>query len=519
MKNMGSHDGWAVGSPEQLGLSPDLIEAIGSRFQGWAGPNLHAVLIVRRGVLVYERYFTNEDTRWGEGRVGRVTYDASMRHELRSVTKSVISLVVGIAVGRGWIPGVDVPVVSFFPEYGNLGTDKRRITLRHLLTMSPGLEWDESAPPTTGRNSELNMAVAPDPYRYVLERPVIQQPGAVFKYCGGATQLLAGILRQATQASIKDRAKTDLFDPLGIADVQWMHYPNGEPSAAGGLRLRPRDLAKIGQLVLDRGAWRGTQIVPAAWIEESTRPHLKGWESRDYGYHWWCGRSQIDDREVGWTAGFGLGGQRLFVVPSQGLVVVVMAGAYDPDRFTSGTRSAIAGARHEARLLGRSSVRPEHLLLGVISHKPAVAGWVLAELGVTLEAARVTVGSRSGGSDDRGQDDEIPLSSATNSVVTQAWKEAGRLGHPYVGTEHLLLALLQLGKAKPGGPIQGVAQQFGLDAERVQALLLEELGLGRRLAAGAGTMDNSTQRGPDDGGSLVLNQFVLPAVRTQGELG
>jgi CubicO group peptidase (beta-lactamase class C family) len=271
------HDGWPVAAPEQHDFDPELIRTIGSRFETWPDANVHAILVVRHGTLVYEQYFTGEDTRWGEGYVGRVTYEATMKHELRSITKSVVSLLVGIELDRGGINGVDTPIFSFFPEHDDLRTsEKDRITLRHFLTMSPGLAWNEAVPHSNPENSERRIAIALDPYRYVLEQPLVSPPGQVYNYSGGATQLLAGILHKVSGRSLKEQAKEDLFDPLGIHDVQWMHYPNGEPSAAGGLRLRPRDLAKVGQLVLDRGVWQDRRIVSAAWIDESIKPHIKG---------------------------------------------------------------------------------------------------------------------------------------------------------------------------------------------------------------------------------------------------
>jgi CubicO group peptidase (beta-lactamase class C family) len=322
-------DGWPVSRPQKQGLDPARLCSIGSLLGDWKEANVHAVVVARRGVLVYEQYFAGEDQLWGK-RLGRVAYNAGMVHDLRSVTKSVTSLVVGIAVERGWIKDLDAPVLSFFPEYADLRTpEKDRITLRHLLMMAHGLVWDEGIPYSNPLNSEMQMYGAADPYRYVLERPVAGPPGEVFNYCTGAPTLLGAVLRNVTGKQFDVLARETLLDPLGIADTEWIRFDNGDTMAGGGLRLRPRDLAKIGQLVLARGAWDGRQIVPAAWIEQSTAPRLNAYAVYFYGYQWWLGRSLIAGRQVDWIAGRGYGGQRLFIMPSLDIVAVVMAGHYD----------------------------------------------------------------------------------------------------------------------------------------------------------------------------------------------
>ncbi|HEV8390539.1 MAG TPA: serine hydrolase, partial [Dongiaceae bacterium] len=284
-------DGWAVASPESAGLNGDLIRGIGPHFESWTDANAHAILIARRGKLVYERYFTGEDQAWGKA-LGRVTYDTTKLHDLRSITKSVTSLLVGVAVDRGWIGDLDASVFSFFPEHADLRTpDKDAITLRHLLTMSAGFAWNEDLPYSNPHNSERVMTDAPDRCRYVLEQPLIRPPGRAYNYNGGATALLAAILRKAADRPVDALAQRELFDPLGISDVEWIRYTDGTPVVASGLRMRPRDLLKIGQIVLSGGAWQGRRIVSASWMEDSTAPHINGEGLFFYGYQWWLGRS------------------------------------------------------------------------------------------------------------------------------------------------------------------------------------------------------------------------------------
>jgi CubicO group peptidase (beta-lactamase class C family) len=321
-------DGWRVAAPAEQGLDPALLCAIGARFEAWKEGNVHAVLVVRKGALVYERYFAGPDERWGMP-LGTVKYDAATKHDLRSISKSVTSVVVGIAVDRGWIKDIDASVFSFFPEHADVKTpEKERITLRHLLTMSAGLAWNEQIPYSNPANSEHAMWRAPDPLRYVLQQPLDTPPGKIYNYSGGSAAVLAAIVARTAGKPFDAVAREVLFEPLGISDVEWVRYDNGVPITASGLRLRPRDLAKIGQMVLAKGAWQGKQVVSAAWIKDSLAPQINGEGTFFYGYQWWLGRSLIDRRPVEWAAGYGLGGQRLYILPEQDIVVVVHAGLY-----------------------------------------------------------------------------------------------------------------------------------------------------------------------------------------------
>ena len=330
-------DGWTVAAPESEGLDPAVLCAIGPQFDDWKAADVHAVVVIRDGKLVYERYFTGEDDILGYS-VGSITFNATTKHDERSISKSVTSLLVGIAVDRGWIENIAAPVFSFFPEYADLRTpEKDKITLRHLLTMSAGFAWDEeSLPYNNYGNSERPMDDAIDPYRYVLSQPMASAPGEQYNYCGCSAALLGAILKKVSSESLGVLAKAALFAPLGISDAEWGHPPgmrghfeNGDVMPHAALRLRPRDLAKIGQMVLDRGTWQGTRIVSSDWIEQSTSPQINGGSLYFYGYQWWLGRSLAGRREIDWVAGVGLGGQRLYIVPDKRIVVAVNAGLYN----------------------------------------------------------------------------------------------------------------------------------------------------------------------------------------------
>ena len=317
-------DGWQLGTQAAARLDGTRLCALVDRLAGAPQDNLHAVVVVRDGRLVFEDYRSGPDQRWGQ-ELGTVGYGPELTHDVRSVSKSVTSLLVGIALDRKLIAGVDEPVLGFFPEHADLRTpEKDGILVRHLLAMSSGIAWDENRPYTDPKNSEIQMIRAADPYRFALEQPIATAPDRVWNYNGGSTQLLAGIVQRASGQRFADFARAVLFGPLGITDYEWVAMPNGETAAASGLRLRPRDMAKIGQLLLNGGMWDGRRIVSAEWLRESVLPG----RSSSYGWHWWLGLSVIGEAVVERAEAKGLGGQRIFVVPSQRLVVVTTAGLY-----------------------------------------------------------------------------------------------------------------------------------------------------------------------------------------------
>jgi CubicO group peptidase (beta-lactamase class C family) len=239
------------------------------------GSEVHSVVVTRHGKLVFEQYFPGLDQPWREKEALR-EFTATSIHDMRSASKSVISLLVGIAIDRKLIASADEPVVKFFPEYQAVkqaGWDS--ITLRHLLTMSSGIKWDETLPWGDPNNDEPHLAFDADPLRYVLSKPMAAVPNTVWAYNGGGTDLLGNLLERVSGKPLAQFAGEVLFNPLGITDFEWKNHKNEKIAAAAGLRLRPRDAAKLGQLVLGRGAWNGKQIVPVEWIEQSITPRLQ----------------------------------------------------------------------------------------------------------------------------------------------------------------------------------------------------------------------------------------------------
>lgn len=346
-------DDWETASPEDVGFDGAVLckitQELAAQGRTAARPdrrNVHAVLVVRHGKLVFEAYAAGEDENWGEP-LGVVPHDAATKHDVMSISKSVVSLLFGIALERKLIAGTDVPVMSFFPEYAELKTPKwDKILLRHFLTMTPGIDWNEDTAWMDPYNTVRAMSEAADPYRYILGREVLYEPDERWQYNSGATALLGAALKKATGKPLDQFAKEALFNPLHIEDFEWSGMINGEPAAFGGLRLRPRDAAKIGQLVLNGGTWQGQRVVPEDWVKQSTKPRFDtSWYGMQYGYQWWLGTSPFGaGRTVDWIAAFGVGGQRIFIVPTLDLVVVTNAGLY-PDG------SAIVRSIFEYRVL------------------------------------------------------------------------------------------------------------------------------------------------------------------------
>ncbi len=305
---------------------------------------IHGVVALRHGDILFERYMAGRDEAWGRP-LGEVGFDPDTLHDLRSVTKSIVGLLYGIALDQGKVPAPGQPLMAQFPEYPDLAKDPARqgLTIAHALTMTLGTEWDETGPYNDARNSEIAMEMAKDRYRFVLDRPVIAPPGHGWIYSGGAVALLARLIEKGTGGKISAFARSALFEPLGIAKFEWAAGDDGVESAASGLRLTPRDLARVGQMVLMKGRWQGRAVVPPAWLEQSFRRAAMADDGRYYGYLWYVGEMSVIRRGgvygEPWVGCFGLGGQRLFVFPNLDFVLAVTAGNYDkPDQWVAPIR-------------------------------------------------------------------------------------------------------------------------------------------------------------------------------------
>jgi CubicO group peptidase (beta-lactamase class C family) len=321
-----TNDGWETASLNSVNLDNSLIKELFERIGDNSYENIHSVLLVKNGKLVVEKYFPGRDS-LGQYR----TFTGDTPHEMLSATKSVNSILIGIAIDQHLIRDVDEKISTFFPEYSAIFTNKEKdtICLKDLLSMTAGLSWDEwTYPYTDPRNDAAVMASKADFFRYVLERPVATTPGAKFVYNSGVSLMLGEIIYKVSGLRADKFAERHLFSPLGITNYSWGKAPNGVVNTLGGLALRPRDMAKIGQLFLNGGRWQEKQIVSEKWVKESTKQQigasqLPAWFLADgYGYQWWLGSFHVRGQTIGSYSARGRGGQFIIVFPALQMVAV-----------------------------------------------------------------------------------------------------------------------------------------------------------------------------------------------------
>ena len=301
---------WKIAAPESQGIdSQKLVEMLDLIWE--RGYRIDSLLVIRNGYLVLESY--------------GYPLNANMDHNLYSCTKSVISALIGIAIDKGYIKGVEQPISDFFPEMvpEDVDANKKAMTLEHVLMMSTGLDCRDSY--RYGWRGLFRMRGSDDWVKFVLDLPMSEPPGTRFEYCNGATFLLSAILQKQTGMTAYSFAKKHLFGPLGITDVYWPLNPQGISMGYSDLHMRPRDMAKIGYLYLNNGLWEGKQIISTQWVKASTRKHISATLANGYGYQWW-----IIDPTI-YTA-IGFAGQHIFVVKEKDLVVV-FTGTMPPSDF------------------------------------------------------------------------------------------------------------------------------------------------------------------------------------------
>lgn len=288
---------------------------------------LHSVLSIADGEVVGSAYFEGEDERWGQA-LGMKKHTPNTRHDLRSVTKSIVGLLYAIALDKNLVPDPSSSLYAQFPEYEDLASDsaRQKITIEHALTMTLGIAWDESLPYTDPNNSEIAMENAPDRFRYVLEQAIVEEPGVTWSYSGGASALIGELIVRGAGMPLDEFAHEHLFAPLGISKFTWIKGHDGVPSAASGLRMRAPDLAQIGQLLVDGGLYKGHQIVSKKALENMLKPKIKANEYFQYGHFWYL-LGPVEKPSV--VAAFGNGGQRLSVNIKNKLVTVIYAGNYN----------------------------------------------------------------------------------------------------------------------------------------------------------------------------------------------
>ena len=310
-------DEWQTQSLDDAGIRQRSLAALVSRIRDNTLPRVYSVLLVKDGKLVFEEYFA-----------GHHRYQF---YEMHSVSKSVTSILVGIAVDRGLI-GVDDPVHTYFNDFKGLEWIDRPypITIKNLLTMTHGTDWDErSRPLSDPKNSIRAMTDGDDWLHFILNHKLIEPPGTRFNYAGGMTVLLGEIVSRTSGLDLGGFAELYLFHPMGIYIEGWHRSRLGVVNCQGGLYLRPRDMAKIGQLMLDKGVWQGKRIVSEKWVEASLTKRVTAEYGLGYGYQWRLGQAVIGDQLVDLFFASGRGGQHIFVVPELHLVAVFTAQPID----------------------------------------------------------------------------------------------------------------------------------------------------------------------------------------------
>jgi CubicO group peptidase (beta-lactamase class C family) len=311
-------EAWGYASPESQGMDSNVLVEMLQSIEN-EGIDIEALVVVRNGSIVLD------------ATVFPFSIFPDARHNVYSCTKSVVSILIGIAIDKGYIEGVDQLVLSFFPEksIANMDARKETMTLEHLLTMSAGLNCRDSY--LYRWDGLQQMMSSPNWVQFMLDLPMAEEPGSHFEYCNGASFLLSAILQEATGVNAWQFAKDHLFRPLGITDVQWPSNPQGISIGYSDLELRPEDMAKIGYLYLNDGVWDGEQIVSSAWVQASTHKYISATLQEGYGYQWWVDVSGI-------YMALGYSGQYITVVPEEDLVVVFVsdlaeADFYVPDQF------------------------------------------------------------------------------------------------------------------------------------------------------------------------------------------
>jgi Beta-lactamase len=333
-------------TPASQGMDPAALAALDADIASAKFPLVDSLLVMRCGEVVFDRRYPHDyAATYGKEAhtkgplnarlTGRYNYfdptwhpyyHGTDEHTMQSVSKTVTSAIIGIAMARGDFKApLSTPVLHYFDEskVKNLDARKRRMSVRDLLTMTSGLDWNEDLPYDDPANPSDLMEASDDWVQFVIDRPMKDEPGKVFAYSSGATELLAYIFLRETGADIEHYAARHLFAPLGIRHYFWKRTPLGVVDTEGGLYLRAEDLAKIGQLYMNDGRWNGQPLMTPEWIKESLIPRIDAGEGFQYGYQWWL-LPHGEPKRLAWVAR-GMGGQRLMVFPEDQLIVVSTA--------------------------------------------------------------------------------------------------------------------------------------------------------------------------------------------------
>ncbi|WP_159025534.1 serine hydrolase [Aquimarina sp. Aq78] len=322
------NDGWKVSSLIQEEMDTLVYNTVVNKLvNDRSYKRMHSILIIKNGKLVAEDYFYN--------------YDKNTPHDLRSANKTITSILIGIAIDKGFIKDVNEKIYDMFPEYQSLidwGKNKKIVSIKHLLTMNTGLDcndWDSSSVGNENKLYKTN-----DWIKAFLELPYKEKSGSQFSYCTFGEMMLRAIIVKATGTSLQDFAKEYLFTPLNITNYKWTTVMPNREDIGIRVSLTSRDFAKLGQLYLDNGIWNKNQIVSKKWIEASVSNHTTTTEKRlgypKYGFLWWKNYFDIKGKHVNGYQAQGNGGQLVFVFPDFDMIVVFTAGNYGNPRMING---------------------------------------------------------------------------------------------------------------------------------------------------------------------------------------
>jgi CubicO group peptidase (beta-lactamase class C family) len=308
-------DGLLTGELVKTGLNKALLTEMTKKIIDGTYPNVHSVLIIKDGKLVFEEYFYE--------------YDRSKLHELRSATKSIISALTGIAIEKGFIKSKNETILPFFPEYNlnNNTNEKKKITIEHLLTNQSGLDCDITDPESEG--NETVMSNSDDWIKFTLDLPMIDSAGGKGRYCSGNPITMGRVIEKTTNQPLPEFAKQTLFKDLGINNFKWDFKPDKSSSETFcQIYLNSRDMAKFGLLYLNKGKWNGKQVISPDWIEQSLTKHSVV-QGVNYGYLWWIKYLDVDGVRYYGKAAQGNGGQKIYIWEDQNMITVITGGNFN----------------------------------------------------------------------------------------------------------------------------------------------------------------------------------------------
>lgn len=332
------NDGWITESLSGAGINEKILYNLMNRIYATSGHNIHSILLIKDSRLVFEEYFEGEKFKLGKY-TGEYGFDRDDLHTLCSATKSVTSALLGIAIDKEYIESVDEKVFDFFPQCSDLlslSPGKANLTIRHLLTMSSGLQWDdESTSYYDPSNDMYRLFTSSDPIRFILSKELVKTPGTFFEYANCNTNLIGEIVHVATKQRLDLFCDSLLFSKLGIEIYEWQKIKPEIIFTSGDLMLRPRDMAKFGQLFLNKGIWDGERVISEEWCLQSTSKHIDpndysnnyNW-SDGYGFQWWQRDYSSGGKEYNSYFASGWGGQLIIVIPQIETVIVFTGGNY-----------------------------------------------------------------------------------------------------------------------------------------------------------------------------------------------